>query len=192
MCWPHGHVASSHLAAWCGAQSWMGFAPGDGASGRPDEAEAWWVLCLLWIWGFMETLTAAHWQSPEQEAYFSSCALSVVSDAENKHWNLYILFPGFCFKATFLFRKMKESFLNVFRDSFKDFFKLYPIDKNAKFVFRHAHKWTKRPLRAISHHEYTSMYSSQRCREGITHTSINAWSLDAQKWYCQCVNTILC
>lgn len=33
------------------------------------------MLCLLWIWGFMETLTAARRRSPEREAYFSSCAL---------------------------------------------------------------------------------------------------------------------
>lgn len=179
MCWPHGHVASSHLAAWCGAQSWMGFAPGDGASGRPDEAEAWWVLCLLWIWGFMETLTAAHWQSPEQEAYFSSCALSVVSNAENKHWNLSILFPGFCFKATFLFRKIIESFLNVFSDSFKDFLssiRLIKMPNMSSEETSRAHKWTKRPLRAISHHEYTSMYSSQRCREE-SHTSVSTHDL---------------
>lgn len=91
MCWPHGHVASSHLAAWCGAQSWMGFAPGDGASGRPDEAEAWWVLCLLWIWGFMETLTAAHWQSPEQEAYFSSCALGSLWHREQTRGSGFLL-----------------------------------------------------------------------------------------------------
>lgn len=114
MCWPHGHVASSHLAAWCGAQSWMGFAPGDGASGRPDEAEAWWVLCLLWIWGFMETLTAAHWQSPEQEAYFSSCALSVVSRTQKTNTELWILAGSLCRFEVNLKRKRKDDIVVFF------------------------------------------------------------------------------